>query len=107
MKAEKPNSTSAPRASEAAALVQVGGNLGGAGPEGVSVDKIRDLLFGNQMQDYDRRFANLEERFLQRFKEIESETSRNLGAFESNAKKQVELVSRSTARRKRPTRRRR
>jgi hypothetical protein len=28
MKAEKPNSTSAPRASEAAALVQVGGNLG-------------------------------------------------------------------------------
>ena len=64
MKTEKPNSTSAPRTSEAAALVRVGGNLGGAGPEGVSVDKIRDLLFGNQMQDYDRRFANLEERFL-------------------------------------------
>jgi hypothetical protein len=93
MKAEKPNSTSAPRASEAAALVQVGGNLGGADPEGVSVDKIRDLLFGNQMQDYDRRFANLEERFLQRFKEIESETSRNLGAFESNAKKQVDSLA--------------
>ena len=93
MKAEKPNSTSAPRASEAAALVQVGGNLGGAGPEGVSVDKIRDLLFGNQMQDYDRRFANLEERFLQRFKDIESETSRNLGAFESNAKKQVDSLA--------------
>ena len=65
-----------------------------AGAEVVGVDKIRDLLFGNQMQDYDRRFSKLEERFLQRFKDIESETARNLSAFESNAKKQVEsLVS--------------
>src|SRR5436309_14053588 len=64
-------------------------------PEGkvVGVDKIRDLLFGNQMQDYDRRFSKLEERFLQRFKEIESETARNLNAFESNAKKQVESLA--------------
>ena len=29
------------------------------------VDKIRELLFGNQMQDYDRRFSLLEERFQQ------------------------------------------
>ena len=52
------------------------------GAEVVGVDKIRDLLFGNQMQDYDRRFSKLEERFLQRFKDIESETARNLSAFE-------------------------
>jgi DNA repair exonuclease SbcCD ATPase subunit len=62
-------------------------------PDGVGVDKIRDLLFGNQMQDYDRRFAKLEERFLQRFKDIEAETSRNLSAFESNAKKQIESLA--------------
>ena len=30
------------------------------GGEAVGVDKIRDLLFGNQMQDYDRRFSMLE-----------------------------------------------
>jgi chromosome segregation ATPase len=59
----------------------------------VGVDKIRDLLFGNQMQDYDRRFSKLEERFLQRFKDIEAETARNLSAFESNAKKQVESLA--------------
>ena len=83
----EPNSTS--RGSELTAP-----SVGNAsGPEGVSVDKIRDLLFGNQMQDYDRRFSNLEERFLQRFKEIESETSRNLGAFESNAKKHVDSLA--------------
>ena len=63
------------------------------GSEVVGVDKIRDLLFGNQMQDYDRRFSMLEERFLQRFREIESETARNLGSFESSAKKQVESLA--------------
>jgi chromosome segregation ATPase len=61
--------------------------------EAVGVDKIRDLLFGNQMQDYDRRFSMLEERFLQRFREIESESARNLGSFESSAKKQMESLS--------------
>src|ERR1700720_147100 len=64
-----------------------------AGPDAVGVDKIRDLLFGNQMQDYDRRFSKLEDRFLQRFKDIESETARTLSAHESNAKKQVESVA--------------
>jgi len=63
------------------------------GPDVVGVDKIRDLLFGNQMQDYDRRFSKLEERFLQRFKEIESETARNLSAHDSNSKKQVDSLA--------------
>ena len=63
------------------------------GNEVVGVDKIRDLLFGNQMQDYDRRFSKMEERFLQRFKDVEAEMARNLSAFESNAKKQVESLA--------------
>src|ERR1700752_4745260 len=65
----------------------------GSPSEVVGVDKIRELLFGNQMQDYDRRFSKLEERFLQRFKDIEAETARNLSAFESNSKKQVESLA--------------
>ena len=69
------------------------GNSPLPGGEAVGVDKIRDLLFGNQMQDYDRRFSMLEERFLQRFREIESETARNLGSFESSAKKQMESLA--------------
>jgi hypothetical protein len=69
------------------------GNSGLPDNEAVGVDKIRDLLFGNQMQDYDRRFSMLEERFLQRFREIESETARNLGSFESSAKKQMESLA--------------
>jgi hypothetical protein len=75
---------------------EAGGQVGNnalSGSEAVGVDKIRDLLFGNQMQDYDRRFSMLEERFLQRFREIESESARNLGSFESSAKKQMESLS--------------
>ena len=74
------------------ATAQVG-NSSLPGGEAVGVDKIRDLLFGNQMQDYDRRFSMLEERFLQRFREIESESARNLSSFESTAKKQMESLA--------------
>ena len=65
----------------------------GAPGDAVGVDKIRDLLFGNQMQDYDRRFSKLEERVLQRFKDVESEAKRNLEMYESNAKKQVDSLA--------------
>lgn len=61
--------------------------------DAVGVDKIRDLLFGNQMQDYDRRFSKLEERVLQRFKDVESEAKRNLEMYESNAKKQIDSLA--------------
>jgi len=39
----------------------IGMGAGGAG----GIDKIRDMLFGGQMRDYDKRFKRLEERFAQ------------------------------------------
>jgi len=88
MKAQKPGEIE-PIQPEVA--VQLGNS---ALPEGevVGVEKIRDLLFGNQMQDYDRRFSMLEERFLQRLREVESEMARNLSSLESSAKKQMEAL---------------
>jgi DNA anti-recombination protein RmuC len=59
---------------------------------GVSVDKIRDLLFGSQMQDYDRRFTTLEERLLHKLNELEAQTGRSLSALESTVKKQLESM---------------
>ena len=76
-----------------AEVVGLKGNGAASPGEVVGVDKIRDLLFGNQMQDYDRRFSKLEERFLQRLKDMEAETARNLSVFESNAKKQVDSLA--------------
>jgi hypothetical protein len=57
------------------------------------VDKIRELLFGNQMQDYDRRFAVMEERFLQKVRELEAESTRALQSIESSMKKQLESLA--------------
>jgi hypothetical protein len=67
--------------------------LGFSSGDAPGVDKIRELLFGNQMQDYDRRFSSLAESFHQKLRDIESETSRSLNSLEVNLKKQIESVA--------------
>jgi len=57
------------------------------------VDKIRELLFGNQMQDYDRRFSVMEDRFQQKLRDLEGESSRSLGSLEAAIKKQLESIA--------------
>src|SRR5215470_13350901 len=57
------------------------------------VDKIRELLFGNQMQDYDRRFSVMEERFHQKLRDQEGEIARSLGSVESTIKKQLDTIA--------------
>ena len=57
------------------------------------VDKMRELLFGNQMQDYDKRFSVLEDRFQQRLRDLEAESSRSLTSLEATIKKQLESVA--------------
>ena len=68
-------------------------SVGAPAADAVSVDKIRDILFGNQMQDYDRRFAQLDERFQQKLRDLESETTRHLSTVETSLKKQLESVA--------------
>jgi hypothetical protein len=63
------------------------------GADAPGVDKIRELLFGNQMQDYDRRFAVLEERFQLKLREQEAEFARNLANVESLIKKQLDSIA--------------
>jgi hypothetical protein len=67
-------------------------DLGAAG-DAPGVDKIRELLFGNQMQDYDRRFSMLGESFHQKLRDVESETARSLSNLETNLKKQLDSVA--------------
>jgi hypothetical protein len=64
-----------------------------AGSDAPGVDKIRELLFGNQMQDYDRRFSLMEERFQQKLRDMDAESARNLAALESSMKKQLESIA--------------
>jgi ribosome-associated translation inhibitor RaiA len=62
---------------------------GGAG----NLDKVRDLLFGGQMRDYDRRFARLEERLSRETAELRDEVKKRLAALEDYMKVEVESLS--------------
>jgi deoxyribodipyrimidine photolyase len=60
---------------------------------GANVDKIRDILFGNQMRDYDRKFSNLEDRLLKEVSRVREESGKRLEALENFIKKELEAIS--------------
>jgi hypothetical protein len=64
------------------------GETAGAG----NVDKIRDILFGSQMKDYDTRFRRLEESLLNQTAEIRETSRRRADAFESYVKRELEAL---------------
>jgi len=51
-----------------------------------NIDKVRDILFGGQMRDYDRRFNRLEERLVQETAELKDDVRRRLTALEQFVK---------------------
>ncbi len=61
---------------------------GGAG----NVDKIRDILFGTQMRDYESRFARLEETLIKETVEIRETSRRRFEQLESFIHKEFETV---------------
>lgn len=60
---------------------------------GGSVDKIRDILFGTQMRDYDRRFARLEDRLIKESNELRDETRQRFDSLESFIKSEFSALS--------------
>lgn len=58
-----------------------------------NVDKIRDILFGNQMKDYDAKFARLEERLQNEANELRDDVKRRLASLESFLKSELGAVS--------------
>lgn len=59
---------------------------------GASVDKIRDIIFGNQMRDYDKRFSRLEDRLMLEIGSLRDDTAKRLDAIERFAKKELESL---------------
>lgn len=53
-----------------------------------SVDKIRDILFGNQMRDFERRFSQMEDRLAKATRDLRDETIKRLEALELFFKKE-------------------
>lgn len=58
---------------------------GGAG----NIDKVRDILFGGQMRDYERRFVRLEERFVKETAELKDDVRKRLTALEEFVKQET------------------
>jgi hypothetical protein len=69
-----------------------GAGPAGEAPGGGNVDKIRDILFGSQMKDYDTRFRRLEESLLNQTAEIRETTRRRVDAFETYVKKELDAI---------------
>ena len=57
-----------------------------------NVDKIRDILFGTQMRDYESRFARLEETLIKETMEIRETSRRRFDQLESYVRKEFETL---------------
>jgi hypothetical protein len=64
-----------------------------AAPKSESVDKIRELIFGSQMQDYDKRFARLESSVNAQIADLRAETKKWYDALENYIKKELGTLS--------------
>ena len=61
--------------------------------EAGKVDRIRDILFGSQMRDYDGRFQRLEEHLSREATEVRAETQKRLDALERFIKGEVDSIN--------------
>jgi hypothetical protein len=57
-----------------------------------SVDKIRDLIFGEQMQDYEKRFDRLEKNLLAKISDIRTEIMKGLDSLENYTKNELNTL---------------
>ncbi len=66
-----------------AALAAGGGNL----------EKIREILFGAQVHDFEKRFTRLEEKLLKETADSRAETKKRFDAMEAFIKKEIESLA--------------
>src|SRR5262245_5515000 len=59
---------------------------------GGNVDKIRDILFGSQMRDYEIRFARLEETVVKETSELRDSSRRRFDQLEQYIKREFETL---------------
>lgn len=57
-----------------------------------NVDKIRDILFGTQMRDYETRFGRLEETLLKETADLRESSRRRFEQLENFVKKELEAI---------------
>ncbi len=60
--------------------------------ENGNIDKIRDILFGVQMRDYEKRFSRLEDRLLKESSDLREDTRKRFDGLEMFVKKEFENI---------------
>lgn len=58
-----------------------------------NIEQIRDIIFGAQMRDYDRRFAQLEERLLKDSSDLRDELRNRHNSLEEFIRREIESLS--------------
>jgi hypothetical protein len=71
------------------------GDAAGGHAEGnsASIDKVRDLLFGTQLRDLDRRFARLEERLVKETGQLREDLKARLEAADAHARTEADSLA--------------
>ncbi len=65
-----------------------------AEPEGAaSLEKVRDLLFGVQMRDFDRKLTRLEERMAKETSDLREDVRKRLSAIEALIQREVDSLT--------------
>ena len=60
---------------------------------GNNLEKVRDLLFGGQLRDFEKRFSRLEERIGKVTAELRDELKKSLTSLETYVKKEIESLN--------------
>jgi hypothetical protein len=60
---------------------------------GANLDKVRDILFGSQLREIDRRLTRLEERQLKDMNDLKSDVKSRLDAFDSYMRHETEALT--------------
>ena len=58
-----------------------------------NVDKIREILFGGQMRDYEQRFADLEDRLTRSVEQASRNLEKRLDRLDTYAKRELEKLA--------------
>jgi hypothetical protein len=73
---------------EAPSIHGGGGDISDAG----SMDKIRDILFGNQAREYEKRFQRMEEQLFKEMAEVRESSQKRLETLETFFKKELTVL---------------
>lgn len=66
---------------------------GAKAQSGESLDKVRDILFGSQAREYEKRFTRLEERLLKEASDLRDELRKRFDSLEVYTRKEVESLA--------------